>query len=81
MALRVNADPGWRATEDGHPIQMETDGLGYMVLHATASPAARIEVQYRAGLEPRLMAAIILIGWVGALAALIRTRRRAARML
>ena len=43
VALQVNYDPGWHATQDGREIQTAEDRLGYLVLHAAASPAAHIE--------------------------------------
>jgi len=71
VAVRVNADPGWHAMEDGHEIPVETDKLGFMVLAPAAGAATHIELQYRSTAEPRIMAAISVLTWIAALAALI----------
>jgi len=42
VSVQVNYDPGWRAEQDGRSIAIERDGLGYLLLRANASPAARI---------------------------------------
>ena len=76
VAIQMNADPGWHATEDGREIGIEADNLGFMVLHAAASSAARIEMQYRAPAEPRIMAAISALAWISALAGLFLWRKR-----
>ena len=75
IAVRINADPGWHATQDGREIPVETDNLGFMVLHAAPSAAARIEMQYRVGAEPT-MAAVSAMAWIGALGGLFVWRRR-----
>jgi hypothetical protein len=71
IAVRVNADPGWNAAQDGRQIPIETDNLGFMVLHPAASAATHIELEYRATAEPRLMAALCVLTWIAAFAALI----------
>jgi hypothetical protein len=71
VAVRVNADPGWRAAQDGHEIPIETDNLGFMVLGPAAAAATHIELEYRATAEPRIMAAVSVLAWTAALAALI----------
>jgi len=71
IAVRVNADPGWRATEDGREIPIETDNLGFMVVRPFAAAALHIELEYRATAEPRIMAAVSVLAWTAAFAALI----------
>ena len=67
----VYADPGWQAFQDGRPIPIETDNLGFMVLRPAAAAATHIELHYRATAEPRPMAALSALSWMGALAALL----------
>jgi hypothetical protein len=76
VAVSMNADPGWHATEDGRAIRMETDNLGFMVLHPSASAATRIELLYRVGAEPWIMAAVSALAWIGAVGALFVWRKR-----
>lgn len=70
IAVQVNADPGWEATQDGREIPVEEDKLGFMVLHPNPSSAAHIELEYRGTTEQRVMAAISAIAWIAAIAAL-----------
>ena len=74
VSLQVNYDPGWTAFQDGRQIAIGQDGLGFMVLHANPSQAARIELQFRSSLEQRLMAAVSALCWLGSLAALVLPR-------
>jgi hypothetical protein len=75
VAVRVNADPGWRAFQDGRAIRIETDNLGFMVLRPAAAAATHIELDYRATAEPRLMAVLSALSWMAALAALFLCRK------
>ncbi len=75
VAVAVNAGPGWRAAQDGREIPIETDNLGFMVLRPAAAAATHIELQYRATAEPRIMAAVTVLAWIAALAALIIWRK------
>jgi uncharacterized membrane protein YfhO len=72
----MNADPGWHAAQDGRAIPIDADNLGFMVLRPATSAATRIELQYRVGAEPWIMAAISALAWMGALAALFLWRKR-----
>jgi len=68
VSLQVNYDPDWRAEQDGRPVVIERDRLGYMVLRAEASPAALIHLRYRGSLEQRIMAALSALVWIGCMA-------------
>ena len=75
IAVQMNADPAWHATQDGQELPIETDTLGFMELGAAPSPAAHIELHYRIGAEPRIMAAISALAWAGALAGIFLWRK------
>jgi hypothetical protein len=75
VAVSMNADPGWHAAQDGREIPIETDNLGFMVLRPGASAATHIELRYRVGAEPRIMAAICVLAWIGAVAGLFLWRK------
>lgn len=75
VTVRVNADPGWRATADGRPIGMTQDGLGFIVLHPAAASGAHLELQYRRTAEQRIMAGLSALAWLAALGALGWRRR------
>jgi hypothetical protein len=74
VAVRVNADPGWRATQDGHAIAMTRDQLGFVVLHPSPAGDTRIELRYRGTLEQRIMAAVSASAWLVCLFAFFRKR-------
>jgi hypothetical protein len=75
IAVQVNADPGWRAMQDGRAIAIDRDNLGFMVLHAAAAPAAHIELQYRGTAEQRIMAVLSAMAWVAAIVGLLWRKR------
>jgi hypothetical protein len=76
IAVQVNADPGWRATQNGREIAITRDALGFMVLHPLAAPAARVELRYHGTSEQRIMAAISAAAWMVAIGAWLGVRRR-----
>ncbi|MEI9976497.1 MAG: hypothetical protein WDO73_33250 [Ignavibacteriota bacterium] len=76
VEVSMNSDPAWRATQDGRNIAAGTDNLGFVVLRPTPSTATHIEMRYRVGAEPRIMAAIGVLAWIGAIAGLFLWRRR-----
>ena len=80
VAVNMNSDAGWHATEDGREIPIATDNLGFMELGATPSAGAHIELRYRVGAEPRIFAAVSGLAWAGALAGLWLWRKRSASM-
>lgn len=81
VALQVNADPGWRATQDGREIPMTLDRLGFIVLHPAPAAATRIELRYRGTAEQRVMAGISALAWIVSLGALFRNRKKQRKTL
>jgi hypothetical protein len=69
VSVQVNHDPGWRAEQDGQPIPIDRDLLGYLVLRANASPMAHIHLRYRGRTEQYIMAALSAIVWICSLVA------------
>jgi hypothetical protein len=67
ISVRVNADPGWQALQDGREIRIETDHLGFMALHPSPAGIAHIELRYRGTGEQRIMAAVSAAAWLAAL--------------
>ena len=74
VALQVNDDPGWSATQDGRAAAIEEDKLGFMVVHASPSPATKIELHYHGTVEQKTMALVSVLAWIGAVGALFRRR-------
>ena len=79
ISLQVNADPGWRATQDGHPIEIARDHLGFMVLHPSPSASTHIELRYGGTAEQRIMAVLCAVAWLGALFVWFRVTTRKLR--
>jgi hypothetical protein len=71
VAVQVNADPGWKATQDGRPIAISTDRLGFMTLHASPAASSHIELRYGGTVEQRVMAGIGVLAWIAVLALLV----------
>ena len=67
VSVQVNYDPGWSAAQDGRPIPVDRDRLGYLVLRANAAPAAHIKLDYRGNWEQRVMAALSAMVWIGSI--------------
>jgi hypothetical protein len=78
VATSVNAAPGWSATQDGAPVPVETNALGFLTVRPrpTAPVSAVIVLQYRAPKGARLMAGLSAVGWMLSLVGLYRARRR-----
>jgi hypothetical protein len=76
ISVQVNADPGWRATQDGHAIPISQDGLGFLTLHPSPADTTRIELQYGGTVEQRIMAGVSALAWLGCLLALFVTSRK-----
>lgn len=70
VAVQVNADPGWRAFQDGHPIPISTDRLGFLTLHPAPAAASRMELRFTGTFEQGLMAGVSIAIWISVLAAL-----------
>jgi len=75
----VNGDPGWRAEQDGRPIALEEDQLGFLVLRPAPAARTRLDLIYEGTAEQRVMAGVSALAWCGALALLWR-RRHASRL-
>lgn len=73
-SVQVNHDPGWRAEQDGRPIPIERDLLGYLILRASASPMAHIHLRYRGRPEQYIMAALSAIVWIGSLVFFVKSQ-------
>jgi hypothetical protein len=75
VSLQVNEDPGWTAVQDGRPIAIASDGMGFMLLRPAPAAQARIELRYEGTGEQRAMAAVSALAWLGAIGAVLRRRR------
>lgn len=67
IGVQVNADPGWRARQDGRDIPVSTDRLGFIVVAPQPSATAHVELRYTGTIEQRLMAALSALAWCAVL--------------
>ena len=79
VSVQVNADPGWRATQDGHEIAITEDKLGFVVLHPSPAASTRMELHFAGTVEQRIMAAVSALTWLTCLLALWGRRFRLPR--
>jgi hypothetical protein len=73
ISVQINADPGWRATQDGQAIAIAQDRLGFITLDPSPAAATRIELRYSGTAEQRIMAGVSALAWAAALFTLFRT--------
>lgn len=79
VSAAVNFDPGWKAWQDGQPVPVKENNMGFITVQPRPSPGSRIEFRYEGTLEQRLMAAVSAIAWIGSLVCLAASRRRSAK--
>ena len=76
VAVRVSWDPGWEALQDGTPIELTPDVLGFMLLKARPAENSTILLRYRGTTEQKTMAGVSGLAWVLAIGWLIGSWRR-----
>jgi hypothetical protein len=76
VSVQVRAEDGWSASQDGRPLSVERDALGWMLLKPTPSAATHISLRYGGTAEQRIMAGLSAGVWLGALAALMMAHQR-----
>jgi hypothetical protein len=74
VSVQVSYHPGWVASQDERPLEIEQDGAGFMVLRARPAGFSRIELSYRGAFEQRAAAFVSAITLLAGLAGLGRRR-------
>ena len=64
ISVAVNFDEGWAASQDGRSIPSAASQLGFLLLHAKASPDSNIVLEYCGTVEQRMMALLSLLTWL-----------------
>jgi len=75
VALKVTYDPGWKAVQDGVPVALEKDGLGFMQIRARPAAATRIALEYCGTREQKLAGTVSLLAWLACAAGVLRSLR------
>jgi hypothetical protein len=76
VSLQVLYDGGWRAWQDGQPLEVGRDTVGYILLRPQSAGSGGIRLQYLGTREHRTFAAFSGLVWVVALAGLWLEQRR-----
>ena len=76
VSVMVSYHPGWCAKQNGKPVPVEPDGMGYMVLRPEIAAQSRIELDYTGSAEQKAFTAVSVVAWMVALAALRGSLRR-----
>jgi hypothetical protein len=79
ISVQVTHDDGWEARQDGRPVRLVVNALGFMDVHARPAATTNIRLHYNGTIEQRLMAVIACLSWIAALVALRRDRIRGKR--
>jgi hypothetical protein len=75
VSTRVAHDEGWRATQDGRPLPVEADAMGFVMLRPAPSSATAIELSFQPPAEQVFMTVVSALAWVGAILLVARERR------
>ena len=78
-SVQVSHADGWRAYQGGYRIPVESDPMGWLVLHPVSEENGLIRLHYAGSLEQRIGGWISFTALATACAGLIVTRRRPAR--
>jgi hypothetical protein len=76
VSVQVSHHPGWHAFQDGTPVPVTQDPIGFLLLHPTPARASTIELRFTGSRQQKLFTAFSALCWVGAVAMLIRSLRR-----
>jgi hypothetical protein len=79
ISVQVTHDDGWEARQDGKPVKLTANALGFIDVHARPAASTNIRLHYNGTIEQRLMAVICCLSWIAALIALRRDRIRGKR--
>ncbi|HYP15310.1 MAG TPA: hypothetical protein VEQ63_15385 [Bryobacteraceae bacterium] len=79
VVVPVSYDEGWTATQDGAPLRVHSNGLGFMTLETGSSQSSRIRLEYRGTMEQRLMFVISTCAWIALLYRVRQTFRSSAQ--
>jgi hypothetical protein len=76
VSAMITFDGNWDATQDGQPLPVGRDMMGYTLLKPRPSAATRIVLDYHAAPQHIAMTALSALVWLAALAAWWWERRR-----
>ncbi len=68
VSVQVTHHPGWKAFQDGAPVPVEKDALGFLLLKPRPAPQASIRLIFESGLGTKIAAAISVLAWLGGIA-------------
>jgi hypothetical protein len=75
VAFKGTYEAGWAATQDGAPVALEKDGLGFIQIRARPAASTLIVLEYRGTPEQKLAGGVSLLAWLACAAGLARGLR------
>lgn len=72
ISLLMNYDPGWHALQDGKPIPIQSDALGFTLLKPATTDETHITLHYSPTFEKKAAALVSALLWLLSLAHLTR---------
>jgi hypothetical protein len=74
VVAAVTSDSGWRATQDGKPVDVTSNKMNFIVAKARPAAASVLRFEYRGTPEQRGMAVLSAFVWAGMLRFVWRQR-------
>lgn len=75
VSVAMNADPGWRAYQDGKELAVASNGLGMILLRPEARANTRLVLEYAGTGQQKLFAAVSALVWIASISLWFRSNR------
>ncbi len=74
VSFAMNWDPGWRAEQEGKPVEIRKTEIGLMAVEAAPAERAQIELRYGGTGQQKVFGGISALVWIVSIGLCIRTR-------
>jgi hypothetical protein len=64
ISVQVSHHDGWRAIDDGHPVPIEKDAMGFLLLAPRPAEHTRITLRFHPTPEQQVLAAVSALTWL-----------------
>jgi hypothetical protein len=61
VSVQITYDVGWRASVNGQPVTVRSDGLGLMVIEPACERGCTIDLEFTGGMERRICLAVSIL--------------------
>jgi len=76
LSVQVSNHSGWRATSNGLPSSIHTDGLGMMVVRPQCNGECTVDLQFDGGMEMRIASIVQILSGIAFVSLLLAPRLR-----